>query len=99
MALDTKDKLAALGIGLVGGGAVAFAGWQFFASQVNSQVDTTVRQAVDSEIERKLGEAGLTPQVVANLRTLISNLDRLGVLSTLATGTALPSSTGTRGRR
>lgn len=96
--MDTKDKLAALGIGALGGGIVAFLGWSFFSSQVDQQVDQTVRHAVDDEVERKLRDAGVTPQMVTNVRTLLENLDRLGIFSSLAQGTALPSS-GTRGRR
>jgi hypothetical protein len=94
--MDGKDKLAAFGIGALGGGVVAFLGWSFFSSQVNQQVDATVRSAVDSEVARKLADAGLTPQIVANLRTVIDGLDRAGVFSTLASGA---STLGTRGRR
>lgn len=96
--MDRSDKLAALGIGLIGGGAISFLGWQFFAGQVNQQVDATVRHAVDDEVAHKLADAGVTPAMVASLRTILNNLESLGVLNSLATATTVPSS-GVRGRR
>ena len=96
--MDSRDKLAAFGLGALAGGVVAFGAWQYMRVQVDAQVQTSVRTAVDTEIEHKLADVGITPAVAANLRTLIQNLDNAGVFNLLASSTTVPSS-GTRGRR
>jgi len=96
--MDTRDKIAAFAVGSVGGGIAAFIVWQAVKAQVDAQVQTSVRTAVDTEIEHKLADVGITPQVAAQLRTLIQNLDNVGVFSMLANATTVPSS-GVRGRR
>ena len=96
--MDGRDKLAAVGLGALGGGVIAFAAWQAMRTVVDQQVQTSVRTAVDDEIAHKLAEVGITPAVAANLNTLMTNLDNLGVFSALAAGTTSQNA-GTRGRR
>ncbi len=80
----TKDKLGAIALGALGGGVTAFLVWQFMKVQVDHQVTVSVDTAVAGQLQ----QLGITPSVAANIRTVVNNLDSLGILSTLATATS-----------
>ncbi len=90
--MDGKDKAVAFGLGALGGGVAGFLVWMALRSvvarQVTTTIDETVPPLVRQEIDRKLTEVGLNATTAANMRTILANLEQLGVFSALATGTA-----------
>ena len=90
------DKAMTMGIGALGGGLVAFLVWQVMKAQVDNQVTATIDREVPiqvrAELDRKFQSLGITPTMAGQVRTLMTNLDQLGVLGALASGSTVPRS-------
>lgn len=87
---SAKDKLGSLALGALGGACLGFLSWQIFKVEVDRQVTASVDAAVDQQIQAQFASLGLNANMAAQIRTLMSNLDSLGVLSALAAGTTPP---------
>ena len=77
------DRFESALVGAAAGGATAFLFWAAFRFAIDRQVTQTIDREVPprirSELDAKLRQIGLTPEVGAAIRSLSTNLERAGV--------------------
>lgn len=83
-----RDPVVSIVLGAAAGGATAFAFWALFRFAVDRQVTQTIEREVPprvrAELDTKLRQYGLTPEVGAAISRLTGQLDQAGVWQALA---------------
>lgn len=91
MTMTRSEKGMSLALGALAGGIAGFVVWQVVKGQVDAQVTATIDREVPVQVraamQQQFQQIGLTPAVAGQIRTLVANLDQLGVFSTLASST------------
>lgn len=90
-----KDLIFPILGGAAAGAAVGFLAYGVLRVAIDRQVAATIQREVPpqvrAELDHKLADLGITPQVASQIRSLVSGLDQAGVFRALQTTPAAPT--------